>query len=73
MGGDEFVVIAQGSDYKRMEELLGKVDAHNEEALRTGGIVIACGMARFDDDPCVAAVLDRADRNMYENKSRLKA
>ena len=72
MGGDEFVVIAQGSDYERMEELLGKLDAHNAEALRTGGIVIACGMAKFEDDPCVAAVLERADRNMYENKNRLK-
>ena len=72
MGGDEFVVIAQGSDYERMEELLGKLDAHNAEALRTGGIVIACGMAKFDDDPCVDAVLERADRNMYKNKNRLK-
>ena len=72
MGGDEFVVIAQGSDYERMEELLGKLDAHNAEALRTGGIVIACGMAKFDDDPCVDAVLERADHNMYENKNRLK-
>ena len=72
MGGDEFVVIAQGSDYERMEELLGKLDVHNAEALRTGGIVIACGMAKFDDDPCVDAVLERADHNMYENKNRLK-
>ena len=72
MGGDEFAVIAQGSDYEHMEELLGKLDAHNAEALRTGGIVIACGMAKFDDDPCVDAVLERADRNMYENKNRLK-
>lgn len=72
MGGDEFAVIAQGSDYEHMEELLGKLDAHNAEALRTGGIVIACGMAKFEDDPCVAAVLERADRNMYENKNRLK-
>ena len=72
MGGDEFAVIAQGSDYMHIEELLGKVDAHNAEALRSGGIVIACGMAKFEDDPCVDAVLERADRNMYENKNRLK-
>lgn len=73
MGGDEFAVVSQGNDYERMEELLGQVRDHNAEALRTGGIVIACGMARFDSDESVAAVLERADQRMYENKSELKA
>ena len=73
IGGDEFAVIAQGRDYARIDQLLEKVDAHNAEASRTGGIVVACGMSKFDSDACVAAVFDRADRNMYENKIRLKA
>ena len=73
VGGDEFVVISQGSDYARIEELLGQISAHNAEASRTGGAVVACGMARFDRDPCVAAVYARADRKMYENKALLKA
>ena len=46
---------------------------HNEEALRTGGIVIACGMARFDNDPDVGSVYERADYLMYENKELLKS
>ena len=52
--------------------LLEKVRAHNAEASRTGGIVIACGMARFEEDACVAAVFERADQSMYENKKTLK-
>ena len=73
VGGDEFAVIAQGRDYLYIEELLEKMSHYNADACRTGGIPIACGMARFEDDECVAAVFDRADRSMYENKKMLKA
>ena len=73
VGGDEFAVISQGHDYECMEELIGQVSEHNAEASRTGGIVVACGMSRFDNDDCVAKVFERADRNMYENKKALKA
>ena len=73
IGGDEFTVIAQDKDYTHMEELIGKVRDHNAEASRTGGIVIACGMARFENDVCVASVFERADHTMYENKNKLKA
>ena len=66
-------MISQGVDYAHIEERLLDVSAHNEEALRNGDVVIACGMARFKDDDCVAAVFDRADRRMYEDKDRLKA
>lgn len=73
VGGDEFAVIAQGSDYERIEELLGRMRDHNAEAKRERGIVIACGMARFENDTCVASVYERADHNMYENKIVLKS
>ena len=72
-GGDEFAVIAQDRDYMCIEELLQKMSDYNAEAYRNGGIMIACGMARSGDDECVAAVFDRADHNMYENKKKLKA
>ena len=72
LGGDEFAVIAQGRDYENIDELIGKVSDHNEEALGNGGAVVACGMARFDDDDCTADVFARADHEMYENKARLK-
>ena len=73
VGGDEFVVISQGEDYVRVEELTALISAHNQKALRSGGVVVACGMSRFDGDDSVAAVFERADRMMYENKSLLKA
>ena len=73
IGGDEFTVISQGKDYARIDKLLDEMRDHNAEAARTGGIVIACGMAKFDNDACVAAVLNRADHRMYENKAKLKA
>ena len=72
VGGDEFAVILQGTDYAHMEERLTEMSEHNREALQSGGVVIACGMAIFDNDTCVASVFERADHNMYENKNRLK-
>ena len=73
IGGDEFAVIAQGRDYTRIEELLEKMSDYNAGASRCGGMTIACGMARFEEDDCMASVFERADHNMYENKKMLKA
>ena len=73
VGGDEFAVISQGGDYEKMEQLLKEVDKHNRKALKNNGVVVACGMSRFDNDSCVAAVFERADHNMYENKNTLKS
>ena len=49
------------------------IEAHNKKALQDGGIVIACGMSKYDNDSSVASVFERADQNMYVNKSDLKA
>ena len=73
VGGDEFAVIVQGKDYASINGLLEQVSAHNHSASCSGGIVIACGMAKYESDECMATVFDRADRNMYENKSYLKS
>ncbi len=73
VGGDEFAVISQGADCARIEELIDRLAEHNREALHVGGVVIACGMARYENDGGVAPVFERADQNMYENKSELKA
>jgi diguanylate cyclase (GGDEF)-like protein len=72
IGGDEFAVIAQGGDYECIDELVERVRDQNMEAMNTGGIVIACGMAKSEHDSSVALVFERADQNMYENKNRLK-
>ncbi|MBO5636544.1 MAG: GGDEF domain-containing protein [Acidaminococcaceae bacterium] len=73
LGGDEFAVIARGNDYEHMEELLEVVSRRNAEAAHTNGVVIACGMAKFDGDANVDEVFARADKKMYENKSKLKS
>ena len=72
VGGDEFVVVAEGSDYEQIDELADTIRVHNQETTRDGGVVIACGIAKYEGDPCVAAVFDRADDEMYENKRALK-
>lgn len=73
IGGDEFAVISQGSDYDNIDALIDTVSARNAEALRAGGIVIACGMAKYEGDANVAPVFERADQRMYENKNALKS
>ena len=73
IGGDEFAVIVQGRDYERVDELVEQVRIRNENAQKTGGIVIACGMAKREKDRSVASVFERADQKMYDNKCCLKA
>ena len=73
IGGDEFAVISQGNDYACIDELVGRMNAQNTQARQNGGIVIACGMAKYSDDDRVAQVFERADQMMYENKNNLKA
>ena len=73
IGGDEFVAISQGDDYENIDELIRQMNKRNGEAVRTGGIVIACGMAKREGDSSTATVVERADGQMYENKSELKA
>lgn len=72
IGGDEFAVVSQGEDLNQIENLVADLTARNEQARRNGGIVIACGMARYEDDERVADIFARADRLMYENKRFLK-
>jgi diguanylate cyclase (GGDEF)-like protein len=72
VGGDEFAVISQNEDYENIEALINQVNEHNANAKASKGIVIACGMAKFENDACVATVFERADQNMYKNKGELK-
>ena len=73
IGGDEFAVIAQGEDCEHLEERLTAMRDHNARAMQGGGAVIACGAAFFQGETHLASVFDRADRNMYEDKFRLKS
>jgi diguanylate cyclase (GGDEF)-like protein len=72
IGGDEFAVICQGSDYEHIEELMAELSAANAENKKIGDVQIACGMARYEGDRSVASVFERADQLMYINKARMK-
>ena len=72
IGGDEFAVISVDEDYENLNELIDIVSKHNEDAIVNGGIVIACGYAKYVDENSVAEVFNKADKKMYENKTLLK-
>ncbi|MBR1780074.1 MAG: EAL domain-containing protein [Oscillospiraceae bacterium] len=73
-GGDEFVVILRGRDYEHRAELTQQLAAENRKQASAGGVVIACGLSEYipGQDTAVAAVFERADAAMYENKKSLK-
>ena len=76
VGGDEFVGVLTGDDYRHREELLEKLRAEtlaNKKA--RSGPSVASGMAVYEaeTDKAVADVLKRADDLMYENKKMLKS
>lgn len=72
IGGDEFVVIAQGADYENLDALAEKFDKTNRESIKNGSVVIAFGVAKFSGDRNVSTVFEKADEKMYENKRDLK-
>ncbi len=73
IGGDEFVVIAQGQDYENIHSLITVLEESNARNAGSGDVVIACGVAVYEGDRSVAAVFERADMQMYVNKHNLKS
>jgi len=79
IGGDEFVVFLEGEDFKKADELVKYV---NDEIARLSGmdipewekISVAMGVSYYDreNDTCMADVLGRADKAMYERKRIMK-
>ena len=73
IGGDEFAILARGEDYEHIDELVAEFAESNARSLKGKGIVVACGMARYQEgDANVSVVFERADVNMYRNKKALK-
>ena len=74
VGGDEFVVLASGNDYKHRLNLISKIGTISKANKSIKKVVIACGHSDFDykKDKDLQPVLKRADEAMYENKKRLK-
>lgn len=74
IGGDEFVAILEGSDYENREELMDSFERQMENNLKQGDVTIASGYACYDPsaDKNAHAVLERANKRMYERKKQMK-
>ncbi len=73
IGGDEFVVIVTGRDYDQIDVLMDLLRKKNNANRARGGIVIAGGVARYNNDSSMEALFKRADEIMYRNKEELDA
>ncbi len=76
VGGDEFVIFLRGNDYTNRAQLMKRLrDQVCENQAASSGPVLASGMSEFisGSDTTVSDVFNRADRQMYDDKQRLKA
>ena len=75
IGGDEFVVILEGDDYRDRLELIEEFSRLVEENRREGKIVISSGLDIFRPgrDIDFNSIFERADQRMYERKKMLKS
>lgn len=71
IGGDEFVVILEDSEYYKHIELMNNIKC---KLSKLDDISIACGLAIYDSniDKSYEDVFNRADNNMYVNKKNIK-
>ena len=76
VGGDEFVVFLRGSDFQSRDDLMNKLHGQVLENKKAGtGVILAAGMSEYnpENDTIVSDVFERADKEMYEDKQRLKS
>ena len=81
VGGDEFVVVLQGTDYDNRDALLAELREKLQQTCREPGrepwerFSAAAGMAVYGgaEGETVEQVLDLADERMYAEKARMKA
>jgi len=76
IGGDEFVAILEGDDYRNRTALVEAFDRQIDDNRSGGGIVVvASGVSEFlpGTDAGYERVFERADRKMYARKENLKA
>ena len=75
VGGDEFVVFLRGSDYANKETLMEALHTQVKENLKSKSEpILASGMAEYvpETDSLVSEIFDRADKEMYKDKKKLK-
>ena len=75
IGGDEFVAMLEGEDYKNRKVLLAEFETRTEESVTSGGPVVATGLAMYRPgrDNSYRRIFERADQRMYDRKGVLKA
>ena len=73
VGGDEFVAILEGEDYRDRAALFVRFNEEVEKNLVAGRVVVSAGMGEFilGRDFACHAVFTRADKAMYERKLAL--
>jgi diguanylate cyclase (GGDEF)-like protein len=79
IGGDEFVVLVQGTDYERRHDLVATLKENYKKASENFNAVpwerysAAVGMGELaSDDLTLELVFKRADKAMYEDKKNCK-
>ena len=78
LGGDEFVIIVYGNDYKHLDEILKAYEEKLSYSLiQHEGVElifsVAYGYAKYESGMKYKDVLQKADNAMYENKKAVKA
>ena len=75
IGGDEFVAMLEGEEYRNRKALQEAFEDAVERNRKSGSVVVvACGFAIFrpgHDNSC-RRIFERADRRMYDRKGALK-
>ena len=74
IGGDEFVVLLKGRDFKNRKRLMQDVHDIVHENMKKGLVTFAAGISDFQpgEDSGTVCVFERADELMYNNKKHLK-
>lgn len=74
VGGDEFVAVLEGEDYRNREELIREFNRQIDENRKQNGVVVAAGITEFipEWDTSFKRTFDRADMIMYARKKELK-
>ena len=75
IGGDEFVAILKGEDYRNRKELIAAFETDIEDNRRENRVVVSSGLGLYrpGEDNSFRRVFERADQRMYDRKSTLKA
>lgn len=75
IGGDEFVVILTGGDFRRRAELMEQINALPAASSKIRiGETVSAGMVEYDKErhSSLSSVFEEADRSMYDRKQALK-